>query len=104
MKNVHVPSLVFLLLIVAGAVGLKVYAYELIPTEAVTACIESTKQDLNRPLSFDRKFGTTEVTGSSSLKKVKFEYTAKNGFGNDVPGAVECHYLNGSVMSLNHFD
>jgi len=104
MKNINFPVLAFLLLVVAGGVGLKVYAYDIIPTDAVTACVESTKQDLNRPLSFERKFGTTKVTGGSSIKKVTFEYSAKNGFGNDLPSAVECHYFQGSVMSLEHFN
>jgi len=84
-----------------GTIGvLSYYGQDISPDFDVRQCIDKLKDRLNRPLSFERKIGTTENDGVY----VRFEYTAQNGFGNVIPGRVECLVSDGEVIILKTFD
>lgn len=89
MKAFNAALLGLFLLVVAGFIGFQVYGQDILPNEDVKRCVENFKENLNRPTSFKRTLGTTEYE-EYGLYKVTFEYTAKNGFGNTIPGRVEC--------------
>jgi len=91
-----------ILIFIATLLGLESYGQDINPDPDVKACIAELKTRLNRPLSFERTLGTT----SNDDVYVRFEYTAQNGFGNTIPGRVEClvSSIDGSVVILKTFD
>ena len=102
MKAFNLIMLVLFLAVVGLFIGFKLYGEDVLPSADVKACIEELKGNLNRPLSFERKLGTTSNDGVY----VRFEYTAQNGFGNVVPGRVECMVskFGKGVLILNTYD
>jgi len=103
MKAFNAILLSLFLVVVGLFIGFKLYGEDVLPSADVKACIAELKGNLNRPLSFERKFGTTEFD-QYSLYSVRFEYTAKNGLGNVVPGRAECWMKDGKVFNLKNFN
>jgi len=92
-----------IIVLLVSLVALEPYALDVFSNEDVKACENELKRKLSRPLSFERKPGTTQVK-AEGLSQVTFEYTAQNGFGNIVVGGVKCVVSKGKVTGLNHFN
>lgn len=103
MKAFNSILFIVFFLVVVGFIGFQVYGQDILPSKDVQICIKELKEKLKRPMSFERKFGTTEVE-PLGVGEIKFSYTVKNGFGNTVPGRVECWVSDGKVMLFKNYD
>ena len=103
MKAFNAILLSLFLVVVGLFIGFKLYGEDVLPSADVKACVAELKSHMNRPLSFERKFGTTKVE-PYAMYNVSFEYTAKNGFGNVIPGRAECWVDDGEVKNIKNFD
>lgn len=61
------------------------------PDALVLECESRVKSQLNNPMTFTRRFGTTTVQRASTGNLVvQFDFTAKNGFGAELPSRARC--------------